>query len=550
MPSNWPRCNRSHAGDQTGEGAIRATPLLWSIDLGVVAAKSPVSRARQRAMVIIIRREPPPLRIDGIVNLALNLLDQGSPQEALPLLETALALAPASARARLAKARALNDLGRASEIGFLLDGLQPSDLVEADAASLNDIANGLSRLREFAAALPLYQLCKSISAPSAPILHNEGGALVALGRREEALAAYDQALALQPDQMDTHIAKGGLLQGLERFEAAEAAYRAGLRIDPEHGPTHIDLAICLFKMGRLKEAWPEWEWRWTEEAPRTLSRPLWTGAQPLEDKVLLVQGEQGIGDILQFSRYLPLVGRMAKRLLVGCPQALIPLLSRIEGVDFTTVFADELPDFDLQVPFMSLGAAFKTEIDTLPASKGVITVAEKDEARWRARLGPKDAFRVGLAWSGNPIHRNDRNRSIAFARFKAVFEGLSEAEKIEFHILPNRVPEQEQAEVLSHPELTFHGEALHTFADAAALVQAMDLVISVDTSLAHLAGVLDRPAIVLLPTPCDWRWMAKREDSPWYPSLRLFRQETPGDWETVLARARQDLVKRVREARR
>ena len=186
MPSNWPRCNRSHAGDQTGEGAIRATPLLWSIDLGVVAAKSPVSRARQRAMVIIIRREPPPLRIDGIVNLALNLLDQGSPQEALPLLETALALAPASARARLAKARALNDLGRASEIGFLLDGLQPSDLVEADAASLNDIANGLSRLREFAAALPLYQLCKSISAPSAPILHNEGGALVGdpdLGRK-------------------------------------------------------------------------------------------------------------------------------------------------------------------------------------------------------------------------------------------------------------------------------------------------------------------------------------------------------------------------------
>ncbi len=209
-----------------------------------------------------------------------------------------------------------------------------------------------------------------------------------------------------------------------------------------------------------------------------------------------------------------------------------------------------LPDFDLQVPFMSLGAAFKTEIDTLPASKGVITVAEKDEARWRARLGPAGAFRVGLAWSGNPIHRNDRNRSIAFARFKAVFGGLSEAEKIEFHILPNRVPEQEQAEVLSHPELTFHGEALHTFADAAALVQAMDLVISVDTSLAHLAGVLDRPAIVLLPTPCDWRWMAKREDSPWYPSLRLFRQETPGDWETVLARARQDLVKRVREARR
>ena len=500
--------------------------------------------------MIIIRREPPPLRIDGIVNLAQNLLDQGSPQEALPLLETALALAPASARARLAKARALNGLGRASEIGFLLDGLQPSDLVEADAASLNDIANGLAMAGHPEYALALYRLCRAISPPAAPLFHNEGAVLISLGRREEALEAYDQAIALMPDQVQTHVAKAAILQGMEQFDAAEAAYRAAIALDPNHSAAHIDLAICLFKMGRLGEAWPEWEWRWTVEPPRSLSRPLWDGVTSLEDKTLLVQGEQGIGDILQFSRYLPLVARQAKRLLVGCPQALIPLISRIEGVDFATVYFEELPDFDLQIPFMSLATIYRTEIATLPSSQGVITALEEDVATWRARLGPKGAFRVGLAWSGNPIHKNDRNRSIAFARFKAVFEGLSEAEKIEFHILPNRVPEQEQAEVLSHPELTFHGEALHTFADAAALVQAMDLVISVDTSLAHLAGVLDRPAIVLLPTPCDWRWMAKREDSPWYPSLRLFRQETPGDWETVLARARQDLVKRVREARR
>ncbi len=271
---------------------------------------------------------------------------------------------------------------------------------------------------------------------------------------------------------------------------------------------------------------------------RALGRPLWLGEYPLHRKTILLHAEQGLGDTIQFARYAPLLARMGAKVVLEVPAELAALLGRVAGLAGIVASGEPLPAFDVHCPMGSLPLALRTEATALPAAIPYLEASEERIAKWRSRLAELPAPRVAIAWSGRAAHPNDRNRSIALARLAPLFA----LEAVSF-ISVQRELRGEDAQALARlPRIAHLGEELHDFDDTAAVLALADLVISVDTSVAHLAGAMGRPAWILLPFAPDWRWMLRREDSPWYPTARLFRQDALGDWDSVIARARGELA--------
>ncbi len=294
--------------------------------------------------------------------------------------------------------------------------------------------------------------------------------------------------------------------------------------------------------GDLAGGFADFEARWTgsdtQAGPRALAAPQWTGAQALEGRTILLHAEQGLGDAIQFARYVPWVAQRGARVVREAHAGLAPLLAQLPGVSLTLARGDPLPAFDLHCPLMSLALAFGTTLATIPRDVPYLRAPQAHRARWRERLGPRRSPRVGLAWSGSTTLRNDRNRSIALARLDALRHL-----PIELFSLQREVREADAPALSRDPPITHFGDELVDFRDTAALAEAMDLVISVDTAIAHLAGALGRTAWVLLPWSPDWRWLLQRDDSPWYPSLRLWRQPRAGDWESVIERLASELAR-------
>jgi hypothetical protein len=279
---------------------------------------------------------------------------------------------------------------------------------------------------------------------------------------------------------------------------------------------------------------------------RGLRKPLWLGEYPPHHKTILLTAEQGLGDTIQFTRYAPVLAGMGAKVVLEIPSELGPLLGRVAGVSGTVARGAALPDFDLHCPLGSLPLALGTEVTTIPGPMSYVSPDEARIAKWRTRLPPGAAPRVALAWSGSAAHPNDRNRSIALARLAP----LLALEGIEF-VSAQRELRGEDADALAGlARLPHIGEELVDFDDTAAVLALADIVISVDTAVAHLAGAMGRPTWILLPFCPDWRWMLGREDSPWYPSVRLFRQASAGDWEAVISRVRGELPGAVTQGSR
>jgi len=290
--------------------------------------------------------------------------------------------------------------------------------------------------------------------------------------------------------------------------------------------------------GDFENGWKHYEWRWlAKEFPserRNFTQPLWLG-EALDDKTILLYVEQGLGDALQFVRYAPLVAAHGGRVVVECPKSLKRLFETVAGVDCVIARGEDLPEFDVQCPFLSLPGLLSPDAEHIPVDAPYLSVPDDTVEHWRARLQQVEDLKVGLVWAGSPHHTNDRERSIALDAFAplADVEGCS---FINLQIGPSAA----QLADASWPVLDLTQD-IHDYADTAALVTQLDLVITVDTSVAHVAGALAKPVWVLLPHAPDWRWQIGRDDSPWYPTMTLYRQPKRRDWQSVIKRVQDDL---------
>jgi Flp pilus assembly protein TadD len=386
--------------------------------------------------------------------------------------------------------------------------------------------------------------------PDYPEVHHHLGiVLQALGRLAEAEASCREALRLRPNYPEAHANLGNALYALGQPAEAETSYREALRLKPDLPDVRYHIGHALLLAGRFEEGWEEYEWRWKSKqlswSARNFQVPRWNGEE-IRDRTILLHAEQGLGDTLQFCRYVPLVASNGGVILeVQAP--LVRLLSRLPGVTKIVARGDSLPPFDLHCPLLSLPLAFGTALDTIPAATPYLSAAPALTAYWQERLASLGGFRIGLVWAGSQRSNQsagaalDRRRSIALDTMAP----LSEVSDVSLISLQKEAP---AAQTSGPPRgITLHDftAELHDFEDTAALVANLDLVISVDTSVAHLAGALNKPVWLLNRFDTCWRWLLDRDDSPWYPTLRQFRQPSPGDWNSVMCAVRDALQRLV-----
>jgi tetratricopeptide (TPR) repeat protein len=359
-------------------------------------------------------------------------------------------------------------------------------------------------------------------------------ALQSTGQLEAALGEIGDALRLQPENADIRNNLGAVLRDLGRHAAAEAAWQDVLARDPQNAPAHFNIGTMLLAKGDFAAGWPEFEWRDRVPGshPRDFAQPRWAG-EALDGGVVLIHAEQGFGDTIQFCRYVALAARRA-RIVLEVPRPLLRLLGNLEGAEQIIARGDPLPEFHAHCPMLSLPGLLDTTLASIPAATPYLQAPHSLE--WQARLQHLEGLRVGLCWAGSRAYSHDRWRSLAVADLT----DLAAVPGVALISLQKDPPQPVPSDLNLHDWT----EEFSDFADTAALVAQLDLVISVDTAIAHLAGALGKPVWLLNRFDADWRWLRNRHDSPWYPTLRQFRQQSPGDWKSVLRRVAASLAAR------
>jgi Tfp pilus assembly protein PilF len=366
---------------------------------------------------------------------------------------------------------------------------------------------------------------------------NRGTSLHHLNRSAEALASFDRALALDPRNIKALYNRANILHELQRFDECIAAFSATIAYAPDYADAHWNEGLTRLLLGDFEQGWKKYEWRWNTESQRHLRRdftqPLWLGAEPIAGKTILVHAEQGFGDTLQLVRYLPLLAAKGADVVLEVQPTLFPLLSPMEDVSRVMSRGEPLPHFDVHCPIMSLPLAFNTSLETIPSKLPYLDAKIRLE-KWTGRLQPKGAMRIAFAWAGSATHKQDRLRSIPISKLQPLLE---QTNSIQWISVQRDLREGDREHLAQRPHIQQVGYQLEDFADTAAVLSSADLVITVDTAVAHLAGALGRPVWILLQHSPDFRWLLDRDDSPWYPSARLFRQNQSGDWDDVISRA-------------
>jgi tetratricopeptide (TPR) repeat protein len=416
--------------------------------------------------------------------------------------------------------------------------------------------NALDELRRFDEALASYDRALALRPDYAEAHYNRGNALHVLKRFDEALADYDRALALRPDYAEAAANCGATLHDLKRYDEALASYGRAQALRPDFADAHYNEAMCRLLLGDFERGWQKHEWRWQtaqlKNAKRDVPQPLWLGSDAIRGKTIFLHAEQGLGDTIQFCRYAPLVVQRGAHVILEVQKPLQELMSTLPSAMQIVSKGDPLPAFDLHCPLLSLPLALATRLETIPSAMPYLFARESKTRVWRERLRKHAKLRVGVVWAGNPrkelpgANRIDGQRSIAFDQLAPLFQLTG----CDFYSLQKGDDAVRQLRTSSFRHaVTDWTDELHDFSDTAALIEKLDLVVSVDTSVAHLAGALGKPFWLLNRYNTCWRWLADRDDSPWYPTARLFRQDATRKWDPVIARVAAALHDHVRGLR-
>jgi tetratricopeptide (TPR) repeat protein len=395
-------------------------------------------------------------------------------------------------------------------------------------------ATTLQHLNRLPEALDSYDRAIEIDPDEAAHHDGRGVVLHKLGRFELALASFNQAGALDPTSAQTCFNRGAMLEKLRDFAGAIASYNLAIARQPGFADACFNVALTSLRVGDFSTGWTQYEWRWrTHNGPiallgRDFRQPLWLGGQDIAGKTILLYGEQGLGDSLQFCRYATLVAELGARVVLEVPPPLASLCATLKGVTQVIPYGEPLPDFDVQCPLMSLPLACGTTLATVPAATPYINSEPRKVTAWQERLGAKTQPRIGLTWSGSQAARMHSERCFPLAELSPHL-----SRDFEYVCVQTEITPVDQQALAAKPAIRqFPGE-LRDFGDTAALCECLDLVISMDTSIVHLNGALGNKTWVLLPFDSDWRWLIDREDSPWYPTVRVFQQKSRGDWNGV-----------------
>jgi tetratricopeptide (TPR) repeat protein len=516
------------------------------------------------------------------------LRELGRLDEALESCDTAVGLRTDLADAHCNRAVVLRALKRWDEALVSLDHTVAIDPEHAVAHHNRGLV--LKDLEQWEAALGSYERAIAIDRRYAEAYRSRGILLLALKRPREALASideaisidpyfaeayssrgtvlhrsrqfapalqdFDQAIALKAHLPEAHFNRGSVLHAMRNFDAAIASYDEAIALNPTDPAAHLNRALARLSLGDYARGWKEYEWRWEElssatrgkEGRRVLPQPLWLGEASLAGKTILLHSEQGLGDTIQFCRYVELVGRLGAKVILEVPAALASLMRCLPHVAQVIGTGEAPPPFDYHCPLLSLPLAFNTELETVPAEVPYLRPDPEKVLYWKEKLGDKHRLRVGLVWSGGlrpdqpDVWEANMRRNIPLA----LLEPLANPD-VEFVSLQKGQPAAELTLLISNgwagPRLTDFASLLLDFSDTAALIDNLDLVISVDTSTAHLAGALAKPVWILNRHDSCWRWLLGRVDSPWYPTVRLYQQRQAGDWNEVIQNIQSDLMK-------
>jgi tetratricopeptide (TPR) repeat protein len=471
------------------------------------------------------------------MNLGNALRCLGRPAEALAHCERSLACRPDYCEAHVGLGNALEDLGRfESAINEYRYALQ---LSSTHVGAHTNMANALHALDRSDEAIAHYLQALTINPDAVEAHVNLGNVLHDIGRVDEACLHYQRALALDPGYVEAHINFGALLETMDRPLEAMEQFEQALALTPAHAEAHVAKGLGLLRRGQFASGWQSYEWRWAlkdfVQQKVHLSQPRWNG-ESLSGRRILLYAEQGLGDCLQFFRYIPLVIAAGGVIILEIPPALMRLGEALPGIEKLVVSGQPLPPFDCYCPLMSLPLPCATNYSTIPSEVPYLTVPHQAEQKASSYKWPAEGLRVGLVWAGNMKHKKDKSRSIPLTTFRSLFhlEGV--------HLFSLQIGKPLEQLSGATGVIADLAPLISDMADTAAYVAQLDLVISVDTSVAHLAGALAKPIWILLAHHADWRWFTGRDHSPWYPTAKLFRQETPGNWNEVVDRVAEELT--------
>jgi tetratricopeptide (TPR) repeat protein len=483
------------------------------------------------------------------LHLANTLKDQGRTEEAVAAYRHALGLEPDNPKIHNNFGTVLLDQGKVEEaVASFREAIRLEPNYGRAYSNLGNAYREQGNLEEAVACCRQALLLEPESAEA----HNTlGAALLNQGKVTEALANFQPAVHLKPAYANAYHNLGAALLEQGRAEEALENFRQAVRHKPDYANAHMSLGMVLLYLGHFTGGWAEYEWRWRtkEFAPRPFPQPRWNGTG-LAGKTILLHAEQGLGDTLHFIRYASLVKERGGTVLVECQPSLLRLLARCPGIDRLVAAGTPLPPFDVHAPLLSLPLVFGTTLEKVPADVPYLIADPILEQGWRDELSMSGGFKVGIAWQGNPQHKKDRQRSLPLVKLAPLAQ-VPGIRLISLQKGPGTEQLRDAREQLPVIDLGSRlDEASGPFMDTAAVMKNLDLVITTDTATAHLAGALGVPVWVALPFAPDWRWQADRADSPWYPTMRLFRQPRPGDWEDVVCRMTEALRQLVKTAPR
>ena len=476
-------------------------------------------------------------------NLGNALRKKCKPDEAVSCFSKAIELKPEYAEAH-------NNLGLVLQVQGKLDEAashfrKAIELKPEYAAAHSNLGSVLQKQGNLEEAAKSFRLATELNPDHAEVHNNLGTFLQKQGKLDEAIERYKKAITLEPNHTKAHNNFGAALQEQGKYDEAMEYYKRAISLNPDYAEAHMNRSFVLMLTENFEEGWPEYEWRLhtKDRISRTFKQPLWDGT-PLDSRSILVHAEQGLGDTIQFVRYLPMVQATGGHVVFECQKNLVRLLKNNEGFDEIIEKAsanEKNSHFDVQVPLLSLPGIFGTTLENIPSKVSYITVDPEPVKQWNARIEHNDDFKIGIVWAGSPHHTNDRNRSCKLEDFAQ----LAEIPGLSFYSVQKGPA---SAEVFNPPggmKIINLADELNDFADTAAIIANLDLVISVDTAVVHLAGAIGKPVWNLLPFAPEWRWQLNRADSPWYPGMRLFRQSQPNDWTGVFEQVKKALISKI-----